>query len=79
MHVSKKAIIKMKNDDGKCFLWFVLRGLNPIDKMQNVSIIRQEILRMIWKCVISSIPIYKFEKQNLNICINVFGYEWNTY
>ena len=27
----KKAIINMKNDDDKCFLWCVLRALNPKD------------------------------------------------
>ena len=26
---NKKAIINMKNDDNKCFLWCVLRALNP--------------------------------------------------
>ena len=25
----KKAIINMQNKDNKCFLWFVLRALNP--------------------------------------------------
>ena len=28
----KKAIINMKNDVNKCFLWCVLRALNPRDK-----------------------------------------------
>ena len=28
----KKAIINMKNDDDKCFLWCVLRALNPVEK-----------------------------------------------
>ena len=28
----KKAIITMKNDDKKCFLWCVLRALDPIEK-----------------------------------------------
>ena len=26
---NKKAIINMKNQDDKCFLWCVLRALNP--------------------------------------------------
>ena len=28
---NKKAIINMKNDDNQCFLWCVLRALNPKD------------------------------------------------
>ena len=31
----KKAIINMKNNDNKCFLWCVLRALNPRDKDQE--------------------------------------------
>ena len=29
---NKKAIINMKNEDDKCFMWCVLRALNPKDK-----------------------------------------------
>ena len=29
---NKKAIINMKNEDNKCFLWCVLRALNPCEK-----------------------------------------------
>ena len=29
---NKKAIINMKNEDNKCFLWCVLRALNPREK-----------------------------------------------
>ena len=29
---NKKAIINMKNQDDKCFLWCVLRALNPVAK-----------------------------------------------
>ena len=29
---NKKAIINMKNQDNKCFLWCVLRALNPVEK-----------------------------------------------
>ena len=29
---NKKAIINMKNNDDKCFLWCVLRALNPCEK-----------------------------------------------
>ena len=29
---NKRAIINMKNKDDKCFLWCVLRALNPVEK-----------------------------------------------
>ena len=31
----KKAIINMKNSDNRCFLWCVLRALNPRDRDQG--------------------------------------------
>ena len=31
----KKAIINMKNNDNRCFLWCVLRALNPRDRDQE--------------------------------------------
>ena len=32
---NKKAIINMKNQDDKCFLWCVLRALNPVAKIKK--------------------------------------------
>ena len=38
---NKKAIINMKNEDNKCFLWCVLRSLNP--KEHNTEILDKKL------------------------------------
>ena len=76
---NKKAIINMKNKDNKCFLWSVLRALNPtnnhperIDKdLKN----KEHTLNM--KGITYPVDlkdINRFEKQNLDISISVLGY-----
>ena len=77
---NKKAIINMKNKDNKCFLWCVLRALNPKDN--NSEIIdkklkeKENTLNMEGiEYPVSLKDIDKFEKQNPSIFITVFGYE----
>ena len=77
---NKKAIINMKNEDNdKCFLWCVLRALNPKDRdaeridkdLKN----KENTLNM--KGIdypVSLKDIKRFEKQNLDISISVLGY-----
>ena len=77
---NKKAIINMKNEDNKCFLWCVLRALNPKDK--NAERIdkdlksKENILNM--KEINYPVDIKKdvdrFEKQNTDISICILGY-----
>ena len=76
---NKKAIINMKNEDNKCFLWCVLRVLNPKDK--NAERIdkdlksKEDTLNM--KGIdypVNSKGIKRFEKQNPDISISVLGY-----
>ena len=76
---NKKAIINMKNEDNKCFLWCVLRALNPKDK--NAERIdkdlksKEDTLNM--KGIdypVNSKGIKRFEKQNPDISISVLGY-----
>ena len=76
----KKAIINMQNKDNKCFLWCVLRALNPksdhperLDKelMGKVNTLNMEGIDY----PVSLKDLNKFEKQNPNITITVFGYE----
>ena len=76
----KKAIINMQNKDNKCFLWSVLRALNPkshhpegLDKKLKGQ---ENTLNM--KGIhypVSLNDINKFEKQNPTISITVFRYE----
>ena len=76
---NKKAIINMKNEDNKCFLWSVLRGLNPKDK--NPQIIDKDLkskentLNMEGiEYPVSLKDIKRFERQNPDISISVLGY-----
>ena len=78
---NKKAIINMKNEDNnKCFLWCVLRALNP-SKDKHPSRIDEDLkskentLNMEGIAYpVSLKDINRFEKQNLDISISVLGY-----
>ena len=76
----KTAIINMKNKDNKCFLWCVLRALNPKgdhpERLDKELMGKENTLNMegIYYPV-SLKDLNKFEKQNPNITITVFGYE----
>ena len=79
---NKKAIINMKNQDNKCFLWCVLRALNPNnnhpERVDKDLISKQDTLNMKGiKYPISLRDIDKFESLNSNISITVFGYNEN--
>ena len=76
---NKKALINMQNTDNKCFLWSVLRGLNPKDK--NAGRIDKDLkskentLNMEGiDYPVSLKDIKRFEKQNQDISISVLGY-----
>ena len=76
---NKKALINMKNEDNKCFLWCVLRALNP--KNKNAERIDEDLkskentLNMEGiEYPISLKDIKRFEKQNPDISVSVLGY-----
>ena len=76
----KTAIINMKNKDNKCFLWCVLRALNPKDnhpeRLDKELLGKENTLNMEGICYpVSLKDINKFEKQNPTISITVLGYE----
>ena len=77
---NKNAITNPKNKDNKCFLWCVLRALNPtkdnpgrIDKKlkEKENTLNMEEIEY----PVSLKDIDKFEKQNPSISITVLGYE----
>ena len=77
---NKNAIINMKNKDNKCFLWCVLRALNPKGKGPEILdknlIGKENTLNIEEICYLVSLKdIDKFEKQNPTISITVLGYE----
>ena len=77
---NKNAIINMKNkDNNKCFLWCVLRALNPKDK--NAERIDKDLKSKENTLNMEGIAypvdlkdINRFEKQNPDISISVLGY-----
>ena len=76
---NKKAIINMKNEDDKCFMWCVLRALYP--KNKNAERIdkdlksKQDIINMKGiRYPVSIKDIERFEDLNPNISISVLGY-----
>ena len=76
---NKKAIINMKNQDDKCFLWCVLRALNPKntnpDRIDKDLKSKQDTLNMEGiKYPVSFRDIDRFESLNPNISLSVLGY-----
>ena len=76
---NRKAIINMKNQDDKCFLWSVLRALNPKDnhpeRIDNDLKSKVDILNMQGiQYPVSFRGIDRFESQNPEISITVLGY-----
>ena len=77
---NKKALINMKNEDNKCFLWCVLRALNPTDK--NPDRIDKDLKSKTESLNMKNIDypvdlqsdINRFERQNPDISISVLGY-----
>ena len=76
---NKKAIINMKNEDDKCFMWSVLRALYPTDKnaerIDNDLKSKQDSINMKGICYpVSLRAIDRFEHLNPNISISILGY-----
>ena len=76
---SMKALINIKNNDNKCFLWCHIRHLNLVkphpfritkEEKKMINDLNNEGLEF----PVSEKDIQKIERQN-NICINVFCYE----
>ena len=78
----KKAIINMKNKDKKCFMWSVLRALNPTnnypERIDKELMEKEDTLNMKGIKYPVSLKedkdISKFEKQNPEISITVLGF-----
>ena len=76
---NKKAIINMKNQDEKCFMWCVLRALNPKndhpDRIDKDLKSKQDTLNMQGiRYPVNFRDIDRFESQNPEISISVLGY-----
>ena len=76
----KKAIINMQNEDNQCFKWCVARALNSVkrDAERITKILRVQAEELNWDGITFPMPctdtaIGRFEKQNPDISVNVFG------
>src|SRR5271166_2546905 len=81
---NKKAIINMKNEDDQCFKWCVSRALNPVDEHPEriTKELQIQAEKLIWndiKFPVSLNDIDKFERHNVGISVNVYGYEGEVY
>ena len=79
---NRKAIINMKNQDDKCFMWSVLRALNPKDnhpeRIDNDLKNKVDTLNMEGiQYPVSLRGIDRFEHLNPEISITVLGYNEN--
>ena len=76
---NKQAIINMKNQDEKCFMWSILRALNPKDKnaerVDNDLKSKQDTINIQGiRYPVNFRDIDRFEHLNPNISISVLGY-----
>ena len=76
---NKKAIINMKNEDDKCFMWCVLRALYPKndhpERTDKDLKSKQDNINMKGICYpVNFRAIDRFEDLNPNISISVLGY-----
>ena len=76
---NKNAIVNMKNQDDKCFLWSVLRALNPkVDHPERIDKdlrSKEDTLNMEGiSYPVDFQGIDRFERQNLDISISILGY-----
>ena len=76
---NKHAIINMKNQDNKCFLWSALRALNPkyknAERVDGDLISKKDTLNMEGiSYPVDFRGINRFESQNLDISISILGY-----
>lgn len=76
-----KAVVNIKNNDHKCFLWSVLAGIHPYPLKHyhyRVSFLSkyEKLINMEGiEYPVKITDINKFEKSNSSISINLFGYE----
>ena len=76
---NKRALINMKNEDNKCFLWCVLRALNPKDR--DSERIDKDLKSKVETLNMAGITypvdfrgVDRFEKLNPDISISILGY-----
>ena len=77
---SKGAVINMKNQDKECFAWSILRAKNPTNTHPeridtNLKNKKDNLNMKGIKCPVELKDINRFEKQNPDISVIVFGFD----
>ena len=76
---NKKAIINVKNEDDKCFMWAILAALHPVsthpERVGHYLQFKEELNFEGINFPVTISNISKFEKLNPSISISVIGYE----
>ena len=76
-----KSVVNVRNNDEKCFLWSVLAGLHPIasnpHRVRHYVEYENELNMTGIPYPVEVNKIVRFEIQNVNVSVNVFGYEEN--
>jgi hypothetical protein len=73
----RSSILNIKNEDQKCFHWSVLAALHPCGStnVQDYILYEQELNMKDIPSPVSISKMEKFEQQNPQISINVYGFE----
>ena len=76
---NKEAIINVKNEDDKCFMWAILAALQPVsihpERVGHYQEFQEELNFEGINFPVSLKDIEKFEKQNPTISVSVIGYD----
>ena len=78
-------LLNIQNNDTKCFLWSILASLHPVphgghgNRVTKYTPYQHELNMEGIEYPVAVKDIPKFEKQNPNICVNVFGYDTTFY
>ena len=80
-YIPPRTVINVKNEDNRCFEWAILSAIYPVDHGQNpdrTTKYRTHLNKLDFtgiKFPVKVTDIDKFERQNLAVSVNVFG--WN--
>lgn len=73
---NKKAVINIKNNDNKCFAYSILCHLHPNEVRTRATVYEKYLEELNFQNLVFPMQInniQKFEQQNPNISVNVFG------
>lgn len=77
--LSKKAVINIENTDNQCFKWSILAAIYPATKnAHRPSKYKEHINKLNFDNIVYPVTLEQikvFEKQNVNISINVYVFE----